>query len=357
MPPEAWTKVQAISVQLAPALPEMTIKDVDLDGGGKLITLYFAEAENADQEEYPIEATLQVVAKFDGYAELRLVEKDIVVSPLRRRQPRKAPQLLDEPSTVTIVTRQPVKLELGGATTHVRVRWDGKDELVNGSRPKWHIRARCRTLNTFPVINHTSPHDGRFELLIDTPRSLLAAQDLEFDVEAVGPKGKVLSATLRARLEPPAHDEPEGPGIRKRKVAEILEAPVRPYQFKLIGEEDWDTGTPYWNKPQWDAKSVGCFVAPTRRDPLVLVVNKDHEGLKDAREQMIKRGLHESTIEERQTKYYIHIGVHLYAMYRYRRQLERAPAAEGDQVPTHAMDDMMEAEIERAAGTVLHLLP
>jgi hypothetical protein len=233
------------------------------------------------------------------------------------------------------------------------MKWNGKDRLMTGSaRSPWTLRARCITLGSFPTINSTAPHEGRFEILIDTPRTLLAAQDLEFEVEAIGPK-KSLSVKLRARLEPP--EEPEQPGVRRRKVPEVREIPQRPYMLKLIGEKEWDSVN-YWNKPAWDAQSVACFVAPTKKDPLTLVVNKDFGGLETAREEMVKRGLLESTIEERLTKYHTHIALHLYAMYRHRRQLENSGDAEYERL-AEQMEDLMDAEVQRVATTLLRLLP
>jgi len=355
-PAEAWSTIEALSVRIEPCVDELSWQSVDIDGGGKRITLRFDEAAGADDDQYPIETRLQIVAKFAGHQEPRLVEKNIIVTPPKERQPRPQPTLVDDPTDLRVVSRQPVKLIPGGATTHVRMRWDGKDELIAGASPSWEIRARCTTLSTFPKINHTKPHGGRFELLIDTPRSLLATQDLEFVVEAVGPKGKILPATLRARLEAPEDEEVDKHGTRKRKVAEIQAVPTRPYEFRLIEEDQWEA-TAYWNKPQWDANSVGCFMAPAKGNPLVLVVNKDYEPLKAACAAMVKnKGYVESTIEERRTKYFTHVGVHLYAMYRFRKQVEQVPETDIDYVPPSAMEDFMEAEIERTAGTVLHLL-
>lgn len=354
-PSDAWSMLEGLSVRLDPPVEELSWQSEDLDGGGKRITVRFDEPAGADDDQYPVETKLQVLAKFAGYSEPRLIEKNIIVSPPANRPKPTPPPLLADPTSLAVVSRQPVKLIPGGATAHVRMRWDGKDELTAGAAPTWQVRARCTTLSTFPKINYTQPHSGRFELLIDTPRSLLPTQKLEFLVEAVGPSGKILSAKLVARLEAPEVEDPDKPGMRKRKVAEIQAVPTRPYEFKLIGEDDWDS-TPYWNKPMWDANSVGCFVPPSKGDPLILVVNKDYEPLKAACASMVKnKGYVESTIEERRTKYFTHVGVHLYAMFRFRKELEKLPEADADYSPT-AMDEFMESEIERTAGTVLHLL-
>jgi hypothetical protein len=209
------------------------------------------------------------------------------------------------------------------------------------------------TLQAFPKVTRTNPREGRFELLIDTPRALLAAQDLTFEVEAVGPKGKRLRAEFVGRLELPP--EPESPGTRKRKVAELRLTNPRLYDFRLIREEQWHA-SPYWTRPNWDAQSAGCFFAPTAKDPLVLVVNEDFAPLKAAREEMVKKGLLEGTISERVTKYHTHVALHLYAMYRDKTTSESNGDPDLEAVPHAAMEDFLDGEIVRTANTILRLL-
>jgi hypothetical protein len=354
-PPESWSTITAFQAKVVPALEELRVDLADLPDGGRSITLCFSEGADADEDQYPIETKLQILAQFEGHPEPRLVEKSIVIGPPKEKPVKPPIKLLDVPTQLAIVTRQPVKLVPGGATAHIRVKWNGKDALTTGPKPAWKFRTRCTTIATFPAVGTTEPKNGRFELLIDAPRTLLAAQDLEFELEAVGPKGKKLVATLRARLEPPVEPEPpEPPGSKKRKVGELQSVPTRPYELRMITEADWDTGIPYWRRPQWDARSVGCFVAPTSKEPLVLMINADYEPLKTAKADMIKRSLTEATIEERITKYYTHVALHMYAMYRYRKQLEQAPTEETPSLD--AMDELHEAEVERTAATLLHLI-
>jgi hypothetical protein len=354
-PAEAWKTMKALTTRLHPAIEELEAKVEDIEDG-KRITLRFNEGENADEDQYPIETTLQVIAKFEGQGELRLVEKDIVISPAKERPPRPSPELVDDPTWLRVATRQPVKLIPGGPLAHVRVKWDGKDELISGLSPTWEIHARCTTITSFPVVTRTDPRNGRFELLIDTPRALLAGQELDFEVESRGPSGKVLRANFRARLEPPADEETETPGTKKKKVPELK--PSRPYELRFVREADWDT-MEYWNKPNWDGQSVGDFRPPTKKEPLVLFVNEDHEPIKRARDEMVKKGLIEATIEERVTKYYTHVALHLYSMYRHKMKLEEEQniSGDGERLPETAEADFMEGEIERAANTVLRLLP
>jgi hypothetical protein len=194
-------------------------------------------------------------------------------------------------------------------------------------------------------------------LLVDTPRSLLANQELEFEVLARGPGSKTLQTKFVGRLEIPVEEE-DTPGTRKRKVPELKEFNPRPYELKLIREEKWEE-IPYWSQAKWDAQSVGCFFLPTKKDLLTLVVNMDYATLKAAREEMVKKGLLEATIEERVTKYCTHVALHLYEMYRYRQKLEKQKEVAGgeEKLPLETAEEYMIAEIERAANTVLRLLP
>jgi hypothetical protein len=353
-PPETWVTISAFSTRVTPAVKEVSITSTDIEGGGRAITLTFDEPDGMDPDEYPIETKLQVLASFEGHKEPRLVEKSIVISPPREPPPPPTPPvLLEKPTELIVVTRQPVKLIPGGATAHVRLRWNGKDDLVTADKPAWSFTARCTTITSFPSPNFTNPRNGRFELLIDTPRSLLAAQDLEFEIVANGPGGAMLPATVRARLEPPPAPDPvDPPGTKKRKVSELQLVPARPYVLKMIGEEKWDTGIPYWTQPAWDGQSVACYQAPTEKEPLVLMINKDYEPLRAAREAMVKKGLVEGTIEDRHTKYLTHIALHLYSMYRNRKQIEHAEEA----MPVQALEEFEPGEIERMATTLLHML-
>ena len=96
------------------------------------------EPEGFDADEYPIETTLRVSAKFKGNAELRVVERAVVVRPRREIPPPPTPVLRPDPTFLRVASRQPVKLVSGGAATHVRLWLDS-----SGGRRSW-ARRRSR---------------------------------------------------------------------------------------------------------------------------------------------------------------------------------------------------------------------
>src|SRR5207249_11815709 len=131
---------------------------------------------------------------------------------------RMHPALTEITSYLRVVSRQPVKLIRGAASTHVRLRWDGDESLTTGSEPTWSLHARCLSMGTFPSIGFSQPKDGKFELLLDTPHGLIPNQQLDFEVEAAGPAGQRLVATFNGQvIETPPAPEP------RRTVATVPE--------------------------------------------------------------------------------------------------------------------------------------
>ena len=68
----------------------------------------------------------------------------------------------------------------------MKLRWDGKDELVAGNPPAWFFRITCESPSIEPTTFPTRPVNGRFELLIQATTGLKAGEQIKFDVEAVG---------------------------------------------------------------------------------------------------------------------------------------------------------------------------
>src|SRR5205823_4071735 len=128
---------------------------------------------------------------------------DIIVSKPSNRPPQPPPILKTDPTFLRVVSRQPVKLLLGGPSTHVKCRWDGEDSLLTDMPASWVLRVRCLSLATFPPVSSSLPRHGRFELLVDTPHGLLANQLLEFLVEAVGPGSKTLTTVFKGEVTEP----------------------------------------------------------------------------------------------------------------------------------------------------------
>jgi hypothetical protein len=233
----------------------------------------------------------------------------------------------------------------------VRLRWDGLDSLALGDPPAWRFRARCRTLGTFPAITFSRPNGGKFELLLDTPHGLLPNHELEFDVEGVGPEGKILSATFKGRIAAPA----AVPEPRKLKTAapESVGARRPPYELKYVKEAEWAT-IPCWNSPVWTKDDMGCYADPTETAPLMLLINVDAEPLKLYREEMLQQKLAQATIEDRRDRYTAHVAFHLYQLYGYCKEVQERKLQDDS---LHVLEEgEKRAEINRVAMTILKLM-
>jgi hypothetical protein len=310
-PIERWKDVEALEAKVIPTIKELDVSVSNSATGAKVSMCYNA-ADDMDDDEYPIVATLKLFAAFKGVKEPRLLEKAIVIAKPKKREPRPEPVLLPVPTFLKVSSRQPIKLIAGAGSTHVRMRWDGEDHLAIGSPPDWTFQARCATLETFPPIGFSKPSRGRFELLLDTPHGLLPGQTLTFSVDAIGPNGEVLSADFDGIItEPPVADEPrkikdDAPDARAQRRP--------PYDLRIVKQEDWGNGN-CWGGADWTADDAACFSEPTETSPLTLLINNDSTLLVDFRKDMAKRKLVEATVKERVTRYTAHVAFHLYQMY------------------------------------------
>jgi hypothetical protein len=347
-----WSRLDGIQVRVQPAIEELSVNEKR--GAESLeLRMSFAEPAGFDQDEYPLVTSLQVVGRFKGFDDARVIEREIVISrkPGLPPPPPPPPVLRQNPTFLRVVSRQPVKLAAGGASTHVRLRWDGDDSLTSGSAPSWSLRARCLSMGTFPSIGFSQPKDGRFELLLDTPHGLIPNQQLDFEVEAAGPAGQRLVATFSGQvIETPPAPEPRRTAAR---VPETASQRRPPYELKVVHESEWDTGT-CWGTQAWTKNDVAAFTEPTDSTPLTLIINADAEELKVYRESLLKRSLDEATIQERMTRYTAHVAFHLYQMYRFRKERQEAQSAdEALRVPG---EDEMRLEIARVATTLIRLM-
>jgi hypothetical protein len=319
IPVEEWSNLESKDVKVVPNLPELKIATSETSGAA-IVKLCFYEPADMDDGDYPIKAKLVVTAMFDGKPEPRIVERELVVVPKKERKPKPEPVLRPDPTFLKVLTRQPVKLVPGGPSGHVRLRWNGEDSLASGSPPAWLFSAKCVSLEAFPTPIFSKPRAGDFELLLDTPHGLLPGQQLEFEVEALGPEDVRLSAVFTGEVvEPTLPAEP-----RKTKEQLPVGAAARrpPYDLKVVKQEQWDT-TPCWASGKWTKGDVGCFEEPTTSTLLTLIVNEDAEILKQAHQQMIAKQLDENTVKERLARYTAHIYFHLFKMYEYTKAVKQ----------------------------------
>ncbi len=352
-PRDDWTKLTELTAQLDPEVKGLTLV-TDRQGGGARLILAFTEPNDTDDEEYPIDTHLLVFARFRGHPETRMLKVPVVVGKPKNRPHRELRPLKDDPTFLKVASRQPVKLVAGGASVHVKLRWDGQDFLLIGSPPPWKFSARSTTLSTFPTIGFAVRGNGRLELLLDTPNGLLPGSELEFEVAADGPNGRRLATKFKAIVTD--HDDDDDV-LAPRKIA--AQAPNTagqrrpPFEPKYVGEDNWPDGG-CWGDNVWTGAEVGCFQEPTGTTSGFLIMNRDMTLLKNYREEMVRKKLEESTIKERMNRYYSIVAFHLYQMYsEYRAKLEAAADDPTTKIPTA---EEMRGEINRVGTSLVRIM-
>lgn len=336
-PEESWKALESMAVTLDPPVKEFQITRTSQIAGEE-ITLQFVQPEDFDEDEYPIETLLRCTGAFEGFPEHRLVERRIVVTPIKKRTPQPAPPLKDDPTFLKVTSRQPIKILVGGPDVHVKLRWDGKDDLVVGHKPTWSFRTSCESPSVEPQIFLTHPVEGRFELLIQAAVGLKGGEQLKFDVEAIGP-GKTISTSFLT-------DVVESPSARKISMKLPGGAQRRPpYELRYVMKKDWGEEN-CWGHG-WNGESAGSFDPPTAKSPLTILINQDMDLLTSYRDSLIANKNAETTIQQRINKYTAHVAFHLYQMYeRTKRDTEEETLS----------DEQMDAEIQRVSRTLLKLM-
>lgn len=341
-PEFAWKTLESMALTLDPPVKELQVTRTSQIAGEE-ITLQFAQPEDFDEDEYPIETSLRCTGSFKNLPEHRVVERRVVVTPSKKIPPPPPPQLKDEPTFLKVTSRQPIRILVGGPDVHVKLRWDGKDELVVGNSPTWSFRVACESPSVEPQTFLTRPVEGRFELLIQAAAGLTTGEQLKFDVEAVGP-GKTLSTAFLADVvEPPS----------ARKISMKLPAGGQrrpPYDLRYVKKENWAEEN-CWGQA-WDGESPGSFEPPSAKSPLTIFINQDMDLLTSYRDSLIANKNAESTIQQRINKYTTHVAFHLYQMYQKTKQTE----SESEMRWETLTEDQMRDEIQRVSRTLLKLM-
>src|SRR6266568_1062659 len=343
-PEGAWKDLNGMAITVDPPVKELQVsRSAQLNGED--LSLMFQESDEFDDDEYPIETTMRASASFAGQSETRVIERRVVITPPKERPYPKPPKpLLDDPTFVRVTSRQPIKLAVDGPDVHVKLRWDGKDELAAGNPPQWSFRVSCESPSVEPQTFLTRPSEGRFELLIQVASGLRAGEQLKFDVEAMGP-GKTLSTAFLAdvvELASPRKLSLKAPGGGQRRP---------PYDLKYLYEKDWSNEDLDCFDQPWSGAQPGSFEAPSAKSPLTIFINSDTDLLVAYRESLLAKKLAETTIHQRINKYTTHIAFHLYQMYQ--KQTGVGPQQDGSEAPTEAM---MREEIQRVATTLIKLM-
>jgi hypothetical protein len=340
-PEGAWKELETLAITFDPPVKEMLVTRTSQLIGEEL-TLKFVEPEGFDDDEYPIETTMRATAVFKGFDEPRVLERRVVINPGKTPPPPQPPKpLKDEPAFVRVTSRQPIKIVAGGPDVHVKLKWDGKDDLVLGKPATWAIKATCEAPGAEPNFFLTNPDNGRFEMLIQANQGLAVGEELKFDIEAIGPGTTLFAAFLATVVEVPT----------PRKIDLKMQAGGQrrpPYELKYVKRPDWE-GDTCWGE-SWTGQDAGSFDEPSPKSPLVIYVNQDMDLLVEYRDKLTAKKLAETTIQQRINKYTTHIAFHLYQMYLKKRQMAAEP---GDEVFD---DEQMRDEIQRVSRTLIELM-
>lgn len=341
-PETTWKALESMALTFDPPVKELQITRTS-QLAGEEVTLKFVEPDDFDDDEYPIETTMRATATFNAYPEPRMLERRVVITPGKKSGTKKIIQLKDDPTYIKVTSRQPIKILVAGPDVHVKLRWDGKDELINGNPPQWLFKVSCDSPSVEPQTFLTRPESGRFELLIQAAAGLKGGEQLKFDVEAVGP-GKTLSTSFLADVVEP----PQPQKISVKLTGGGQRRP--PYDLRYVKKENWSEEN-CWGST-WTGAEPGAFEKPSKTSPLTIFINTDMDLLTTYRDSLIAKKLGETTIQQRINKYTAHIAFHLYQMYENQKALEKQPDATME-VPD---DDQMRDEIRRVSRTLLKLM-
>ena len=186
---------------------------------------------------------------------------------------------------------------------HVKLAWDGEDSLLAGTPPPWRFRGRCSSSATFPQIGFAFGRGGRLAALIDTPNGLIPGGELDFEIEALGPNGKTLTARFKGRVDDPQQPAAEkGPRLITAQTPDTAGSdglPTSSSMLMRITGMKVGAGSIRLGRLTMSA----AFMEPTAAAPLVLVLNEDFALSKQYFASLVGR-LEEETISERKNKFY-----------------------------------------------------
>jgi len=233
----------------------------------------------------------------------------------------------------------------------VRLRWNGKDDLVLGKSP-WTFQARCLTpSHQILKLSFSEPRQGRLSLLVGLSPDASVGDELRFEVAATGPDGQGLPAvTFEAVIaDRPPKTEPEPRLVTGKMLTGASRRP--PYELKYITRDDWMTGSCFGGE-DWGPDDAGAFQDPTDKHPLTLLINKDMEALDEFRKFLTGKKLTENEVQSRLQKYTSHVAFHLYQMY----QAAQKPMEDEEDTTRLPKPDDQRAEIRRVGMTLLRLM-
>jgi hypothetical protein len=339
-PESEWKDLKSMSLTFDPPIKELQVARTS-QLRGESVSLTFVEPDDFEEDEYPIETTARATAIFGTHQEPRILEKKVIITKGKKTPPRPPIPLKDDPTFIKVTSRQPIKIMVGGPDVHVKMRWDGKDELLVGNPPEWAFQVSCEAPTVEPPTFVTRATDGRFELLIQAIPGLKVGEELKFDIDAAGP-GKTISTAFLATVI-------ESPSPRKVQ-AKVAGGGQRrpPYDLRYVRKADWAEET-CWGR-EWSGDDPGSFEQPSLKSPLTIFINQDMDLLASYREMLIAKKNAETTIQQRINKYTAHVAFHLYQMFERKNKVKPDEESEGPS------EDQMREEIQRVSRTLLKLM-
>jgi|GEM_PF-1026045 len=341
-------RILTFQIDSVPPIPDLVMKHEEFDHG-RVVTLLFPSPTDDSEPNYPIRATLTALAMVEGYTAPRIVTTHLIINPRAVRSPKpptQPPILLDVPTFVRLLTRQPITMVAGGSDVHLKLKWDGKDELLGGPHPTWTRRVILSgATDHIEQAAFTRPEGGRFELVLPVPPQALPGDNLSWRIDLQGPSGETLSTAFTTVVVEP---------LAARQYTMQIEGgreDYENYEIVYLTREEWNV-VQCFDHEQWTAQDPGAFDAPTGDKPLRLYINMDYEPLQEFVQEMTRRQLAEATIDQRKHRYTTHMGYHLYQMYM--ASHERS-AAQGDD-EGDLKEEAMRHEIARVAKTMLQLM-
>jgi hypothetical protein len=341
-PNSMWNDLESMLLTFDPPVKELQVSRTSQLIGEEVV-LKFEEPDSIDEDEYPIETTMQAIARFKGLADSRILERRIVINRSKKKPPPNPIVLKPDPTKLKITSRQPIKIVVGGPDVHVKLLWDGLDELVNSATPEWAFQVLCESPSVDPATFLTRPVSGRFELLIQAAPGLKPGEQLKFTVDAVGP-GKTLTTAFLADVVEP---------LLPRKLSLKLAGGAQrrpPYALIYVTKENWGTET-CWGA-LWNSQDPGSFDPPSAKSPLTIFINTETDMLTSYRDALVSKKYAETTIQQRINRYTAHVAFHLYQMYMKKVETEN-DTSEESRIPT---DELMRDEIKRVAVTLIKLM-
>jgi hypothetical protein len=354
-PVDAWAAVGTLVVDKT--LPGLEVTQ-ERAGDRLKLKVEFREPEGFDRTQYPLRTNIAVSARFNGFGEWRRLEIGLTVEP-EEEEYEPEPLLLDEPTTLWVTSRQPVSILKAPADgdgkpkrrqgdTHIRLRWDGKDSLINGAEPKWRFGARVIAPERAaqPALSFSLPRKGRFSLLVSPRPDWTVGQQFTFEVTVTHVDGRQLSASFAAEVKEIEDDE-----AKPRLVPVDLPTGTRrrpPYQLLYIDSSKYDE-TPCWDGKPWTDGDAACFLPPTGTVPLRLIINNDATILSEYRNALRRKRSSESVVKQRITKYTSHVAYHLY-------QMHQAATAVSTEPDFSTAEARRREEIGRVAVTLIRLM-